>query len=174
MKIYSRTFWGKACFFAAILITFYTGWTVKANIEKETANILVRQDIMYAVLESSVYPICVINKIGHVVVWNIATEKLTGLSHEAAERIGFESVMVDADKCKEYKEDIQQAFKDPKSIGKLTLINCSIRNVYTEEVFPVHISVRVFEAGEPKNLFASIRMMRDSEVQTFGKPQESK
>jgi PAS domain S-box-containing protein len=167
-----RVAFGWAAMFGAILLTALTGYRAHMNTLRQTSMLSARQDVIDLSLDSDErYPLCIMDSAGKVVTWNRAMESLCGLSKSEAVNKGIGAMMCDPIKAAKHDTGLAAAFRDPHAHSTLTIINCRMRNVKTGEKIPVHVCVRIVEAGNGSgNLYAVARIDRDSTIQEFGTP----
>ena len=134
------------------------------NARKETQRLAVRQDIVYAMLESDLYPLVIMDEVGTILQWNKGMEKLSGLTAEEAKISGIKQICP----AEVFKKHDMQFLKGIKSdhLGKTTVVNCEIINQQTKRVIPVRINVRTVTIYG--NRFAIARIDRVSRIVEFG------
>lgn len=130
----------------------------------ESLQLQARIDLGFAIFASDHRACVVTDRLGHVIIWNYGMEKLTGVSCEQAMETGIDVILCDPEK---YGSWLAQAFADPKSFSKLTIINCDIFDAKGVRT-PVRMSVSIVRIGQV-DYVAVTRIDRETQIVEYGK-----
>lgn len=136
-----------------------------------------RQEIIYGIIYSSVFPMVVMGENREIIEWNDAMVKLTGKTKFQIQKEGLEIIICDEKKAEKHCVGLEKAFSDTAAKetndDKVIMVYCSVWDAEHKPV-PVRIAIRMIKAQPSGSVYAIARIDRESKIIEYGIPSPQK
>jgi PAS domain S-box-containing protein len=152
----------------AIGATAWVGYKAHSEshrLQKEAERLALRQDVMFAVEDSSTYPLAVVDHTGSIMIWNRAMERLTGYGIAEIQSRGLDCIMASAETASKHNRAMREALASSDKFGQILSSHGNIKTA-SGKLVPVQVMVYLY-AGRDGHPFAlarinPVRMVRDT------------